>query len=168
MQCQSRHQILDYHSAHTHQPVAPLYRVSTYPAYPLTPPTLQAEGPASAFLIIMLFPRRLLRPISSCLLLTAFTSAINLDCSDIRDNNQSWNLKSLGGPHSVKWVESHPPVEIETTVTVDVCKPLQVPKKVAKNEYCPNGTRGEHVRVIRTRVPDAICYPWGVREGIFS
>jgi hypothetical protein len=114
----------------------------------------------------MLFPRRLLRSVSSCLLLTTFTSAINLDCSDIRDDNQSWNLKPLGGPHSVKWVESHPPAEIETTVTIDICKALEVPKKVAKNEYCPNGTRGEHVLVMGSRVPDAMCCTPAVREGI--
>lgn len=39
-------------------------------------------------------------------------------------------------------VVSHPPADIETTYTIDICKPLKVPQNVPKNEYCPNGTRG--------------------------
>lgn len=91
---------------------------------------------------MMLCPRQRRRIISLCLLLTTLTTAFNLDCSDIRDDNQSWNLQDLGGPHSVKSIKSFPPVKVETTFTIDICRPLQVPKKVNKGEYCPNGTRG--------------------------
>ena len=89
----------------------------------------------------MLYPRHCRSLVSFCLLLTTLTAAVTLDCSDIRDDNQSWNLKPLGGPHAVKSVDSHPPVEVETTFTIDICRPLKVPKKEIEEEYCPNGTR---------------------------
>lgn len=56
----------------------------------------------------------------------------------------------------MKWVESHPPADIETTITIDICKALKVPKKGAKNEYCPNGTRGKRA-LVGAIVPDAIA-----------
>ena len=47
----------------------------------------------------------------------------------------------------MKSVASHPPVKVETTFTIDLCGPLQVPKKVIKGEYCPSGTRGKSASV---------------------
>lgn len=47
----------------------------------------------------------------------------------------------------MKSAESQPPVNVETTFTIDICRSLEVPKKVIKGEYCPNGTRSKYALV---------------------
>ncbi|PGH12029.1 hypothetical protein AJ79_04538 [Helicocarpus griseus UAMH5409] len=67
------------------------------------------------------------------ILLPALSSAINLDCNRIVVDGKAWTLSSLAGPHSVYNVVDHPPTSINTTYTLDICKPL-------KHTECPSGT----------------------------
>ncbi|KAL8926023.1 MAG: hypothetical protein Q9208_003164 [Pyrenodesmia sp. 3 TL-2023] len=68
---------------------------------------------------------------------------MNLDCSDIRDNKQSFDISALGNPISVMTtVDNSPsPSLTNTTFTIDICKPLKKAKGIPKEEDCPNGTR---------------------------
>lgn len=75
-------------------------------------------------------------------LLPACIQAVTLDCAQIRDDGQSFNLEKLGGPktiHSQEW-KRLPPTVLNTTFTVDLCKPL-TDKDAKKDEKCPTGTR---------------------------
>lgn len=75
------------------------------------------------------------------LLLPVAISALTFDCEQIRDDGQSFNLKSLGGPktvHDQEWLPSPPTIK-NTTFTIDICKPLKDDAK--KGERCPSGTR---------------------------
>ncbi|KAL9019815.1 MAG: hypothetical protein Q9185_002959 [Variospora sp. 1 TL-2023] len=69
--------------------------------------------------------------------------AMNLDCSDIRDNKQSFDVSALGSPISVMTSEDHDPspTMTNTTFTIDICKPLRKAKGIPKEEDCPNGSR---------------------------
>ena len=68
-----------------------------------------------------------------------------LDCGAILVEKQKFNLKSLGGPHSVvtsQWYsisEKH----LNTTYTLDLCAPLKKSGDTDKHHQCPVGTRGE-------------------------
>ncbi|WEW54785.1 type II membrane protein [Emydomyces testavorans] len=57
-----------------------------------------------------------------------------LDCSKIVVDGKAWDLSKLGGPRSVYHVVDHPPSVINTTYTLDICRPLP------KNSQCPSGT----------------------------
>lgn len=61
----------------------------------------------------------------------------SLDCNDIRLDKESFNLSKLGGPHSVVTSLANEHGHINTTYSVDICRPL-----VKKNDGCPKGTRG--------------------------
>jgi autophagy-related protein 27 len=68
-----------------------------------------------------------------------------LSCENIRIDGHSFDLSELGGPHSVvtsRW-ESLAETHINTTYTVDICRPLKKSGESKKGEQCPNGTRGE-------------------------
>lgn len=75
------------------------------------------------------------------LLLAVCSHAISLDCSNVRDGGVSFNLKSLGGPHSVYRIEDHTDTYKNTTFTIDICRPLVREKGIPKKESCPNGAR---------------------------
>ncbi|TDZ15106.1 Autophagy-related protein 27 [Colletotrichum orbiculare MAFF 240422] len=83
--------------------------------------------PEAAFLLALLFS-------------TPAAAAV-IDCEHIRVDDVSFNLKPLGGPHSVVTSRWHPPTFTNTTYTVDICKPLKRKGDVKKEEQCPNGTR---------------------------
>ncbi|ODH46701.1 hypothetical protein GX48_07206 [Paracoccidioides brasiliensis] len=68
------------------------------------------------------------------LFIPVLSSAITLDCDRIVVNRMSWDLSPLAGPHSVFNTVEHPPTTINTTYTIDLCKPL-------KDTECPSGTR---------------------------
>lgn len=90
---------------------------------------------------VMHFPR----PQAALLLAFLFSSpalAATIDCEHIRVDDVSFNLKALGGPHSVVTSRWHPPTFTNTSYTVDICKPLKRKGDVKKDEQCPNGTRG--------------------------
>ncbi|KAI2425752.1 type II membrane protein [Ophidiomyces ophidiicola] len=74
-----------------------------------------------------------LRLVSILALLPALSLA-QLDCTKIVVDGKTWDLSKLGGPHSVYNVVDHPPSIINTTYTLDICKPLP------KNSQCPSGT----------------------------
>jgi len=80
---------------------------------------------------------------SSLLLASVPAQAASLDCENVRIDGHTFNLKPLGGPHSVvttRWEESAQ-THFNTTYTVDICKPLKKSGKENKNKECPNGTR---------------------------
>ncbi|TKA71873.1 hypothetical protein B0A49_04521 [Cryomyces minteri] len=79
--------------------------------------------------------------IPAFLTLPSLISAISLDCSKILVDGQSFNLKALGGPHSVHWIRETPPSLSNTTFTIDICQPLKRTKDVPKSNECPGGTR---------------------------
>ncbi|KAF3811885.1 Autophagy-related protein 27 [Colletotrichum gloeosporioides] len=84
------------------------------------------------------------RPQAALLLACLFSSpalAATIDCEHIRVDDVSFNLKALGGPHSVVTSRWHPPTFTNTSYTVDICKPLKRKGDVKKDEQCPNGTR---------------------------
>lgn len=82
---------------------------------------------------------------AALLLLPTAISAITLDCSHIRVDEQSFNLKKLGGPKTVHRVRWEKPSIENTTFTLDICKPLEKTKEKDKNGKavidCPSGTR---------------------------
>ncbi|KAI4248881.1 MAG: hypothetical protein L6R40_000893 [Gallowayella cf. fulva] len=68
---------------------------------------------------------------------------MSLDCSNIRDDKQSFDISALGNPISVMTSEDHSPspTMTNTTFTIDICKPLKKAKGIPKEEDCPNGSR---------------------------
>ncbi|KAL8852560.1 MAG: hypothetical protein Q9221_002556 [Calogaya cf. arnoldii] len=68
---------------------------------------------------------------------------MNLDCTSIRDDKQSFDLSALGNPISVMTSEDHSPspTKTNTTFTIDICQKLEKAKGVPKEEDCPNGSR---------------------------
>ncbi|KAL0941647.1 autophagy-related protein 27 [Colletotrichum truncatum] len=75
------------------------------------------------------------------LLFSPLAAAATIDCGHIRVDDVSFNLKPLGGPHSVLTSRWHPPTFSNTSYTVDICQPLKRKGDVKKDEQCPNGTR---------------------------
>ncbi|PGH28237.1 hypothetical protein AJ80_00128 [Polytolypa hystricis UAMH7299] len=67
------------------------------------------------------------------LLAPTLSASITLDCSHIRVDGTSWNLKALGGPHSVSHIVENALDTTNTTYTLDLCKPL-------KETECKTGT----------------------------
>ena len=67
---------------------------------------------------------------------------MSFDCSNIRDNKQSFDISPLETPISVMTTEDHSPspTMTNTTFTIDICKPLKKAKGIPKEEDCPNGT----------------------------
>ncbi|KAI0431384.1 autophagy-related protein 27 [Xylaria sp. FL1042] len=57
------------------------------------------------------------------------------------DQRLSFNLKELGGPHSVVTSEVEGSRMHNTTYTVDICAPLKKKGDVKKEDQCPNGSR---------------------------
>ena len=79
------------------------------------------------------------------LLLSNFANAITLDCQKIVADGQKFNLQSLDDPYTLYKIEKHPPTISNTTFTLNICRPLKKDKDAAKDEDCPNGSRGEQV-----------------------
>jgi hypothetical protein len=86
------------------------------------------------------------------LLLALTPSAIHaadltdLDCAAIEADGHTFNLKSLGGPHSVVTSKHHAPSFTNTTWTIDICGSLKRKGDVAEGEACPDGTRGSFLQ----------------------
>ncbi|KAL8880368.1 MAG: hypothetical protein Q9192_008036 [Flavoplaca navasiana] len=64
------------------------------------------------------------------------------ECSNIRDNKQSFDISPLGTPISVMRSEdnSPSPTMTNTTFTIDICRPLEKGKGIPTEEDCTNGT----------------------------
>ncbi|KAL9028573.1 MAG: hypothetical protein Q9196_003077, partial [Gyalolechia fulgens] len=81
---------------------------------------------------------------SYLLLIPTLAYSMNLDCTDIRDNKQSFDVSALGKPISVMTSQDHfpsPTKMTNTTFTVDICQPLRKAKGIPTEEDCPNGSR---------------------------
>nr|POE72995.1 autophagy-related protein 27 [Quercus suber] len=74
-------------------------------------------------------------------LLPATISAVTFDCSHIRVDKKSFNLKELGGPRSVHWQRSNPPSISNTTFTIDVCANLVKDDDIPSQDQCDSNTR---------------------------
>ncbi|KAL8771018.1 MAG: hypothetical protein Q9209_003437 [Squamulea sp. 1 TL-2023] len=87
-------------------------------------------------------PTSISSPTTILLLLPTLAHTMNLDCSSIRDNKQSFDISPLGNPISVMTSEDHhpSPTMTNTTFTIDICRPLKKAKGIPKEEDCPNGT----------------------------
>ncbi|KAL9633616.1 MAG: hypothetical protein Q9204_003325, partial [Flavoplaca sp. TL-2023a] len=84
----------------------------------------------------------ILCPFTIHLLLPTLGHAMTFDCSNIRDNKQSFDILPLGTPISVMTSEDHSPspTMTNTTFTIDICKPLKKAKGIPPEEDCINGT----------------------------
>jgi hypothetical protein len=82
--------------------------------------------------------------ILSALLFPLLSAAVgNLDCSHIRVDKISFDLSSLGGPHSVKHTfDLGDTKERNATYTIDLCQPLKKKKHSgdAEGTDCPNSS----------------------------
>ena len=76
------------------------------------------------------------------LLLPSLTTAVSIDCSDVREDDTSWNFKELDGPHSLYRISEEEAQIINTTFTFNICRPLGKTKGVPKEEDCPASTIG--------------------------
>lgn len=75
-------------------------------------------------------------------LLPSLSSAVNFDCEHVVVEGKKFNFGALGGPHSVTNIVDHPPGILNTTYTVDICKPLRRTKGIPREYECPSGTQG--------------------------
>ena len=66
-----------------------------------------------------------------------------LRCDHVQAGGKKFDFSKLGGPHSVVTSQHKPPIYLNTTYTVDLCRPLKKAKDAPKRETCPNGTRGK-------------------------
>lgn len=76
------------------------------------------------------------------LLLPSLTSANSVTCDQTVIDGKSFDFRALDGPHSVNWSREHPPSIVNTTFTIDICKPLRRTKGVPKDDECRSGTQG--------------------------
>ena len=74
------------------------------------------------------------------LLLPTSIYAVTHDCSHIRADGQSFDLQKLGGRKEVHYQEWARPTISNTTITLNICKPLEKEKDVEKDETCSGGT----------------------------
>lgn len=70
------------------------------------------------------------------------TTALTFDCSQVVIGDFKFDLSPLGGPHSVISLEQTPVSILNTTFTLDICKPLL--KTGDKYTDPPTGSRGEY------------------------
>ena len=86
---------------------------------------------------------------SVVILIPSLATAISIVCSDVRDDGVSFNFMPLDGPHSLYRIKEHPNGIINTTFTIDICRPLEKQKGVPKEEDCPGGSRGRPITQYR-------------------
>ncbi|KAG9244367.1 autophagy protein-like protein Atg27 [Calycina marina] len=80
--------------------------------------------------------------IISTLLLPFLATAQGLDCEHLRADKIGFNLKKLGGAHSVVHNVDHGGISTtNTTYTLDICRPLGKVKSIPAEKQCPNGSR---------------------------
>ncbi|KAI0192203.1 autophagy-related protein 27 [Xylaria flabelliformis] len=75
------------------------------------------------------------------LLLAPLPAAAMFNCEKVVSDGQQFNLKALGGPHSVVTSQIDGDRMHNTTYTVDICAPLKKKSGGSKSDQCPNGTR---------------------------
>jgi len=74
-------------------------------------------------------------------LLSTPTTALTFDCSQVVIGDFKFDLSPLGGPHSVIKLDKTPVSILNTTFTLDICKPLA--KTGDKFKDPPTGSRGK-------------------------
>lgn len=85
----------------------------------------------AAMLLTLLFP-----------LLSAADGSF--DCHNIRKDKVPFDFSSLAGPRSVMVSDpSKSATFLNTTYTIDICRPLKRASDIPKDHQCPHGTRGE-------------------------
>jgi hypothetical protein len=64
------------------------------------------------------------------------------DCNHIRKDNVKFDFSSLSGPRSVMYSDpSKSAAYLNTTYTIDICRPLKRANGVPEDQQCPSGTR---------------------------
>ncbi|ELR01640.1 hypothetical protein GMDG_00016 [Pseudogymnoascus destructans 20631-21] len=92
-------------------------------------------------LLSLLLP--LLLPLSAAALGT-------IDCSKMLADKHNFDLSALDGPHSVMHGVEQPPSFLNTTYTINICRPLVPDSDVKKEERCPGPTRAPNQRKTTT------------------
>ncbi|KAI1120640.1 autophagy-related protein 27 [Nemania abortiva] len=75
------------------------------------------------------------------LLLAPLPTAAMFDCNRVVSDGQQFDLKGLGGPHSVVTSEINSGIMHNTTYTVDICANLKKKGNAKVSEQCPTGSR---------------------------
>lgn len=99
----------------------------------------------------------------------AGVDSISLDCEKVIVDGVSFNLKPLGGPHSIYQVYDTGSAIRNTTFTIDICAALE---KVT-DKHCTNGARSKLFVLCRSRYTDRlvlVCaferfYDYDAKEG---
>ena len=69
-------------------------------------------------------------------------AAAMFQCDHVVVDNQKFDLSALDGAHSVVMSRDEGASFLNTTYTVDICRPLKKKGDVPKDQQCPNGSRG--------------------------
>ncbi|KFY26408.1 hypothetical protein V493_04109 [Pseudogymnoascus sp. VKM F-4281 (FW-2241)] len=81
-------------------------------------------------------------PALASLLFPLYAAALGtIDCSKILADKHNFDLSALDGPHSVMHSVEQPPSFLNTTYTINICRPLVPDSNVKKEERCPGPTR---------------------------
>ncbi|KFZ22688.1 hypothetical protein V502_02834 [Pseudogymnoascus sp. VKM F-4520 (FW-2644)] len=89
---------------------------------------IHARGAAMPTLMSLLFP--------------LYAAALGtIDCSKMLADKHNFDLSALDGPHSVMNSVEQPPSWLNTTYTINICRPLVPDSNVKKEERCPGPTR---------------------------
>ncbi|KAI1257337.1 hypothetical protein MGN70_000377 [Eutypa lata] len=77
----------------------------------------------------------------SLLLLLPQAVTAQFACNNVVADKQKYNFKALDGAHSVVISKDEGASYLNTTYTVDICRPLKKTGDVPKHQQCPNGSR---------------------------
>ncbi|KFY70641.1 hypothetical protein V499_09024 [Pseudogymnoascus sp. VKM F-103] len=88
-------------------------------------------------------PPSITMPTLLSLLLVPLSAAAlgTIDCSKMLADKHNFDLSVLDGPHSVMHGVEQPPSFLNTTYTINICRPLVPDSDVKKEERCPGPTR---------------------------
>lgn len=101
-------------------------------------------------------------PTLASLLFPLYAAALGtIDCSKMLADKHNFDLSALDGPHSVMHSVEQPPSWLNTTYTINICRPLVPDSNVKKDERCPGPTRGLFPRPFpmpmpRTKIPHSL------------
>ncbi|KAI8958869.1 autophagy-related protein 27 [Daldinia sp. FL1419] len=98
------------------------------------------------------------------LLLAPLPTSAMLNCESIVADNQKFNLKALGGPHSIMTSRILDGKVHNMTYTVDICRVLGKKKGAKKGEECPNGTRVCAIKRVDDHIDKAIPIAGDIRN----
>ncbi|KAI1652044.1 autophagy-related protein 27 [Daldinia loculata] len=90
------------------------------------------------------------------LLLAPLPTVAMLNCESVVADKQIFNLKALGGPHSIMTSRILDGKVHNMTYTVDICRSLGKKKGAKKGEECPNGTRVCAIKRVDDHIDKAI------------